>query len=127
MSNMRNMSSKTGRQNTGRQNTAHQNTAHQNTAHQNTGRHDTAHQNTARQNTGPDDAGHMRALGLSTGWAVFSYLIAGMLTYGAFGWLISRATHIAILFPVGMLVGLGISLAFVIYRYGRAEARASQN
>jgi ATP synthase protein I len=71
-----------------------------------------------------DKAAAMRALGLSTGWAVFSYLIAGMLAYGAIGWLISRATHIAILFPVGMLVGLGISLAFVIYRYGRAGGEA---
>jgi hypothetical protein len=62
----------------------------------------------------------MRALGLNTGWAVFSYLIAGMVAYGAIGWLVSRATHIAILFPVGMLVGLGISLAYVIHRYGRA-------
>ncbi len=72
-----------------------------------------------------DEAGTMRALGLSTGWAVFSYLIAGMVAYGAIGWLISRATHAAIVFPVGMLVGLGISLAFVIYRYGKAEARAA--
>ena len=72
-----------------------------------------------------DHTGYERALGLSTGWAVFSYLIAGMLAYGAIGWLISRATHIAILFPVGMLFGLGVSLAYVIYRYGRAEARAT--
>jgi ATP synthase protein I len=74
-----------------------------------------------------DSAGYTRALGLNTGWAVFSYLIAGMLAYGAIGWLISRATHIAILFPVGMLVGLGISLAFVIYRYGRAETLAARS
>src|SRR5690242_10256370 len=73
-----------------------------------------------------DSAGYTRALGLGTGWAVFSYLIAGMLAYGAIGWLISRATHVAILFPVGMLVGLGISLAFIIYRYGRAETQARQ-
>jgi hypothetical protein len=65
----------------------------------------------------------MRALGLSTGWAVFSYLIAGMVAYGAIGALIARGTHIAIMFPVGMLVGLGISLGYVIHRYGRSEAR----
>jgi F0F1-type ATP synthase assembly protein I len=74
-----------------------------------------------------DSAGYTRALGLSTGWAVFSYLIAGMVAYGAIGWLISRATHIAILFPVGMLAGLGISLVFVIYRYGRAETEAARS
>lgn len=69
-----------------------------------------------------DDAGTARALGLSTGWAVFSYLIAGMIAYGAIGWLIGRAVHAAILFPLGMLVGLGISLTYVVLRYGRAAS-----
>lgn len=62
-----------------------------------------------------------RALGLSTGWSVFSYLIAGMVAYGGIGWLIGRAVHISLLFPIGMIVGLGISVGYVIYRYGRAE------
>jgi F0F1-type ATP synthase assembly protein I len=62
-----------------------------------------------------------RALGLSTGWNVFSYLIAGMVAYGAIGWLIGRAVHISVLFPIGMIVGLAISVGYVIYRYGRAE------
>lgn len=62
-----------------------------------------------------------RAMGLSTGWNVFSYLIAGMVAYGAIGWLIGRAVHVSVLFPVGMIVGLAISVGYVIYRYGRAE------
>jgi ATP synthase protein I len=80
----------------------------------------------SNKDTDQDQAGAMRALGLSTGWAVFSYLIAGMLAYGIIGWLVGRATHIAILFPVGMLVGLAISLGYVIHHYGRAEAREAQ-
>lgn len=60
-----------------------------------------------------------RALGLSTGWNVFSYLIAGMAAYGGIGWLIGHFTHISLLFPIGMVVGLGISTGWVIYRYGR--------
>lgn len=60
-----------------------------------------------------------RALGLSTGWEVFSYLIAGMAAYGGIGWLIGHFTHISLLFPIGMMVGLGISVGWVIYRYGR--------
>jgi ATP synthase protein I len=63
--------------------------------------------------------GESRALGLSTGWAVFSYMIAGMVAYGAIGWLIGRAVHVSLLFPIGMLVGLAISVGYVIYRYGR--------
>jgi len=62
-----------------------------------------------------------RALGLSTGWNVFSYLIAGMIAYGIIGWLVGRAVHAAILFPLGMLVGLGISVGYIIHRYGRAQ------
>lgn len=56
--------------------------------------------------------------GLGVGWTVFSYLIAGMVVYGGIGWLVGRAVHVAVLFPVGMLVGLGISIGYIIYRYG---------
>jgi len=75
----------------------------------------------ARDRGATDPAAQGRALGLSTGWTVFSYLIAGMAAYGAIGWLIGRAVHVAILFPLGMLVGLGISLGYVIYRFGRQQ------
>jgi ATP synthase protein I len=55
----------------------------------------------------------------SAGWAVSSYLIGGMIFYGGVGWLIGRWTGIAALFPVGLLLGLGLSLALVIFRYAR--------
>ena len=60
-----------------------------------------------------------RAQGLNIGWTVFSYLLSGMAAYGLIGWLVGRAVHIQMLFPIGMLVGLAISLGFVIWRYGR--------
>ncbi len=60
-----------------------------------------------------------RAKGLDIGWTVFSYLIGGMIGYGAIGWLIGKAVHAGWPFPVGMLTGLAISVGFVIYRYGR--------
>jgi ATP synthase protein I len=62
-----------------------------------------------------------RAQGLEVGWTVFSYLLAGMAAYGGIGWLIGRAVHVPLLFPIGMLVGLGISLAYIVHRYGRQE------
>ena len=65
-----------------------------------------------------------RARGLDVGWTVFSYLIAGMLAYGGIGWLVGRAVHVALLFPIGMLVGLAISIGFIIYRYGVQGAAA---
>jgi ATP synthase protein I len=55
----------------------------------------------------------------SAGWAVSSYLIGGMIFYGGVGWLIGRWTGIAALFPVGLLLGLGLALALVIFRYAR--------
>jgi ATP synthase protein I len=54
-----------------------------------------------------------------TGWAVMSYLIGGMGLYGFIGWLIGRWTHIAVLFPIGMLLGLGLALALIIFRFAR--------
>ncbi len=60
-----------------------------------------------------------RAQGLSVGWTVLSYLLSGMAAYGLIGWLIGRAVHVQMLFPIGMLVGIAISLGFVIWRYGR--------
>ena len=54
------------------------------------------------------------------GMTITSYLIAGLLAYGLIGWLIGRAVHLPILTAVGMLVGLGISMALIIYRYGRS-------
>ena len=70
-----------------------------------------------RRDTSPDAEG--RALGLNIGWTVFSYLLSGMAAYGLIGWLIGRAVHIELLFPIGMLVGLAISIGFIIWRYGR--------
>ena len=62
-----------------------------------------------------------RAQGLEVGWTVFSYLLAGMAAYGGIGWLVGRAVHVPLLFPLGMLVGLGISIGYIIYRFGRHQ------
>jgi ATP synthase protein I len=83
--------------------------------------HDKSASRTAERRT----AAQGRAQGLEVGWTVFGYLISGMLAYGIIGWLIGRAVHVSLLFPVGMLVGLAISIGFIIYRYGR-QAVAEQ-
>jgi ATP synthase protein I len=54
-----------------------------------------------------------------TGWAIVSYLIGGMVLYGGIGWLVARWTHIDILFPIGILLGIGLSLALVVFRFTR--------
>jgi ATP synthase protein I len=64
-------------------------------------------------------------LSLGTGWNVFSYLIAGMLAYGGIGWVIGHFTHISLLFPIGMLIGLAISLGWIIHQYGRPHKQGN--
>jgi ATP synthase protein I len=68
-----------------------------------------------RANTGQQQP----AMGRGTGWEVVSYLLAGMTVYGGIGWVIGHYTHIELLFPVGMVIGLAISLGWVVYRFGR--------
>ena len=58
--------------------------------------------------------------GENIGLTIFSYLLSGMLLYGGLGWLISHWTGISLIFPLGMLFGLGLSIWLVIYRYGRS-------
>lgn len=57
--------------------------------------------------------------GQNAGWTIFSYLIAGMIFYGGLGWLIGHWTGHPIIFPLGMLLGLALSVGLVIHRYGR--------
>src|SRR5215469_6231822 len=45
------------------------------------------------------------------GWRILSYLLGGMILYGGIGWLIGHWTGISVLFPIGMLLGLGLAIA----------------
>jgi ATP synthase protein I len=56
----------------------------------------------------------------SPGWTVFSYLLSGMIVYGALGWILGRwVVHSTLLFPIGMVVGLALAVVLVILRFGR--------
>jgi len=76
----------------------------------------------AGQSTPPSGEGQrgQRKSGTDAGWTIFSYLIAGMIVYGGLGWLIGRWTGHPIIFPLGMLAGLALSVAAMIHRYGRS-------
>jgi ATP synthase protein I len=56
----------------------------------------------------------------NAGWSIFGYLISGMVFYGGLGWLIGHFAHLTLLGPIGALVGLGVGIFAVIYKYGRA-------
>jgi ATP synthase protein I len=70
----------------------------------------------------PADGGQRKRPGDrgNEGWTVFSYLISGMAAYGGIGWLIGHWTGHPLLFPLGMLFGLAVSIGLVIHRYGRS-------
>ena len=55
------------------------------------------------------------------GWSIFSYLIAGMVAYGLFGWLVAWLTHVPVLLPLGALVGLFFAIGGVVWKYGRHQ------
>ena len=77
--------------------------------------------------TGPASpaAGVDDGLSMGTGWSVFSYLISGLLAYGGIGWVIGHFTHVSLLFPIGMLVGLAISTGWIVYKYGRPHEQGN--
>jgi ATP synthase protein I len=64
-------------------------------------------------------------LTMGSGWSVFSYLISGLLAYGGIGWVIGHFTHVSLLFPIGMLVGLAISTGWIVYKYGRPHEQGN--
>jgi ATP synthase protein I len=66
----------------------------------------------------PGDPGDPRSK--SFGWSVFSYMIGGMILYGGVGWLVGQWTHIPVLFPVGMIVGLALAITLIIFRVTRS-------
>jgi hypothetical protein len=43
-----------------------------------------------------------------------------MILYGGIGWLVGQWTHIPVLFPVGMIVGLALAITLIIFRVTRS-------
>jgi ATP synthase protein I len=65
-------------------------------------------------------------LNASSGYTYLSYLIGGMVLYGGLGWLIGRWTDLAVLFPIGMLTGLALAVALIIFRVTRSGPQDPQ-
>jgi F0F1-type ATP synthase assembly protein I len=73
----------------------------------------------AGRGEGPDRDGRPSGAE-NAGLTLFSYLIAGMAAYGGIGWLIGHWTRHPLIFPIGMLVGLGLGIVAIMYRFGRS-------
>jgi ATP synthase protein I len=54
------------------------------------------------------------------GWQILSYMLGGMALYGGIGWLVGKWTGISVLFPIGMILGIGLSVALIIFRFTRS-------
>lgn len=59
--------------------------------------------------------------GSEDGLRVLSYLIAGPLLYGGLGWLGDHFWHTSFLLPVGIVVGMTLSVILVIRRFGQVH------
>lgn len=60
------------------------------------------------------------AKGEREGMRALSYLLAGPVVYGGVGWLLDNfLVHSGLLLPIGIVVGLGLSVFMIIRRYGR--------
>ena len=57
--------------------------------------------------------------GEGTGWAVVSYLIGGMAALRRHRLADRAVDGFAVLFPVGMMLGLALALALIIFRFTR--------
>ena len=68
----------------------------------------------------PGDGGGRPGPRHSDGLTFLSYMIGGMLLYGGIGWLVGRWTNLPVLFPAGMIVGLGLAIALIIFRVTRS-------
>jgi hypothetical protein len=53
------------------------------------------------------------------GYAVFGYLVSGMVAYGLIGWLVAWLTHWTPAIPIGAIAGLVLAVVGVFYKYGR--------
>lgn len=60
---------------------------------------------------------------IAKGMAIISYLLGGIIFYGGLGFLGSRLLGLTFLTPVGLLIGVGLSLYLIITHYGDSGSR----
>jgi ATP synthase protein I len=54
------------------------------------------------------------------GWRVLSYLIGGVLLYGGIGFGLDRLFGTEFLLPVGIVLGAGLTILLLHFRYGKS-------
>jgi F0F1-type ATP synthase assembly protein I len=60
--------------------------------------------------------------GADEGWAVLSTLISGFVVFGGIGWLLDRWWDTHLMVPIGLIVGMALSIYAVVMQFGRPDA-----
>ncbi|MBB3327450.1 AtpZ/AtpI family protein [Microlunatus antarcticus] len=64
---------------------------------------------------------------MDQGMRVLSYLISGVLFYGALGWVGDHFLHTKFLLPIGILLGAGLGIYLTIKRLQASELASPSN
>ena len=59
--------------------------------------------------------------GADQGYRILSIMIAGLLAYGGLGWLLDRWLGTAWFMPIGLILGVGLGVYYVVVKFGRSQ------
>ena len=59
--------------------------------------------------------------GAEQGYRILSIMIAGLLAYGGLGWLLDRWLGTAWFLPIGLILGVGLGVYYVVAKFGRSQ------
>lgn len=59
--------------------------------------------------------------GADQGYRILSIMIAGLLAYGGLGWLLDRWLGTAWFLPIGLILGVGLGVYYVVVRFGKSQ------
>lgn len=59
-------------------------------------------------------------------WHAFGYLVAGVLVYGALGWLVDRWLDTSFVVVIGILAGAGLGIYMTFARFNRGGGPGPQ-
>src|SRR3954471_2159988 len=64
--------------------------------------------------------------GADTGWTIIGTMLSGMAIWGGAGWLLDRWLDIKVFLPVGIILGMAVSIYMVVVKYGAVDPPAGK-
>ena len=59
--------------------------------------------------------------GAEQGYRILSIMIAGLIVYGGLGWLLDHWLGTAWFLPIGLILGIGLGVYYVVVRFGKSQ------